>query len=438
MMPFAIGALIFCLFLVALFSASEAVLAATNRVRLRHLLRAQTWSDEQSAAHSLSTDLSRDAQQFIATVTIAANVPLMGASAMTVLLARHYGGRTTTEVAVCAGAAFFTVVLFQIAPRLLIAQPGALDRLWWVRPARFLLVLLRPPVAILLALGRLLLRPLGLLNAPATAPQDGEEPGLESAHEIRDLVESAQAAGILEDTGRELIDSIFTFGDTRVHEVMLPRPEIVALPVDGDCDAILNALEESGLSRLPVYEGNIDRVVGILHVKDVLVRLTSDSDGFDAASLMREPLFVPESLKIDEALETMRARRTHLAIVIDEFGGTAGLLTVEDILEELVGDITDEHDRKVDESLQIVDSRTALVDALLHTEDLFDRWRLELPDGKFDTVGGFVIEQLGRAPVAGDRINVPGAVLEVHTVRGRRPQKILITRHEDDNAGERS
>jgi CBS domain containing-hemolysin-like protein len=139
---------------------------------------------------------------------------------------------------------------------------------------------------------------------------------------------------------------------------------------------------------------------------------------------------VPESQKIDEALAAMRAQRTHLAIVMDEFGGTAGLLTVEDILEELVGDIADEHDHKADDPLVILDEQTALVDALLHTEDLEELWDLTLPTGEFDTVGGFMIEQLGKALVAGDRLELPNAVLLVHSVRGRRPKKILITRKE--------
>ena len=124
----------------------------------------------------------------------------------------------------------------------------------------------------------------------------------------------------------------------------------------------------------------------------------------------------------------MRTQRTHLAIVIDEFGGTAGLLTVEDVLEELVGDIADEHDQQEDDPFVVLDENTAVVDALLHADDLEERWGLTLPTGEFDTVGGFVIEQLGRAPAVGDRVELPEAELVVQTVRGRRPKQIIIMR----------
>jgi len=423
-----IFSLILCLLLIALLAASEAALAATNRVRLRHLLQAGAAPDENNAAQILSSELSGDVQQFIATVTIAANVPLLGAAALTTWLAvRSYGaaGGLACGVA-CALVAILVVPLFQIAPRLLVSQPGALDRLWWVRPARLLVTLMRPPVRLLLVAGTLLLRPLGLLPAHRTLTED--ESGLSNAEEIRDLVESAQASGAIEEGGKELIESIFDFGDTRVREVMIPRPDILSLPVGSSSDEIMDALQDSGFSRVPLHEGTVDRIAGVLHAKDVLGALARDEWHFEPRDLMRSAIYVPESQKIDEALASMRAARMHLAIVMDEYGGTAGLLTVEDILEELVGEIADEHDRREEEPLQIMDENNAIVDARLHTDDLSDDWNLSLPTGAFDTVGGFMIEQLGRALVVGDRLEVPGAVLTVLSVRGRRPRTIQILR----------
>lgn len=471
-------ALLACLFLVALLAASEAALAATNRVRLRHLLRAQaaqTTLEEQGAAQLLSSELSGDAQRFLATVTVAANMPLLAGAAFTVWLARERYGAGAAAVAACAVVALGTVALFQITPRLMVSQPGALDRLWWVRPARLMVALLRPPVALLMALGTALLRPLGLLPASRGLParpararhaaahgsgghgngadtartrddatreeeRVGNEPrlagslgdGLAAASEIRDLVESAQASGAIEESGKQLIESIFTFGDTRVREVMIPRPDILALPLDSSAERVLDALQESGFSRLPLHEGTVDHIAGMLHAKDVLAALGRGERNFSARGLMRPALYLPESQKIDDALQAMRAARTHLAIAIDEYGGTAGLLTVEDILEELVGDIADEHDRHAEEPLQVLDENTALVEAALHTEDLEDEWplpwKLSLPTGEFDSVGGFLLEQLGRALVVGDRVEVPGATLTVHSVRERRPHRILIAR----------
>jgi len=416
--------LIMCLLLIALLAASEAALAATNRVRLRHLLQAGAAPDDQNAAQILSSELSGDAQQFIATVTIAANVPLLGAAALTTILALDsYGARGGIA---CALVALLAVPLFQIAPRLLVSQPGALDRLWWVRPARLLVTLMRPPVQLLLWAGALLLRPLGLLPAHKIATSD--ESGLSNAEEIRDLVESAQASGAIHEGGKELIESIFDFGDTRVREVMIPRPDILSLPVETPSNEIMDVLQESGFSRLPLHEGTVDRIAGVLHAKDVMGALSRDEWDFAPRDLMRPAIYVPESQKIDEALASMRAARMHLAIVMDEYGGTAGLLTVEDILEELVGEIADEHDTREEEPLQILDPNNAVVDARLHTDDLSDAWNLALPTGEFDSVGGFMIEQLGRALVIGDRVELPNAILTVQAVRGRRPRTILIHR----------
>jgi magnesium and cobalt transporter len=433
--------LLACLLLIALFAASEAALAATNRVRLRHLLRMQA-PDDHPAAQLLSSDLSNDAQRFIATVTVASNIPLLVAAVSVIWMAWRRHGLSPEAAFLSTAVALVVVSLFQITPRLIVSQPGALERLWWVRPARAIVAMLYPPVGLLLFIGRLILRPLGLVEAPragaADAGQDQESQNDEDeelhAEEIRDLVETAEASGLLGDKGKELIESIFTFGDTRVHEVMIPRPDIIGLPVECTPERILTTFQESGLSRLPLHEENIDHIVGILHVKDVLRCLSRNEWEFAPRDIMRAPLYLPESKKIDEALSIMRTQRTHLAIVIDEFGGTAGLLTVEDVLEELVGDIADEHDQQADAPFVVLDENTAVVDALFHTDDLEEQWGLTLPTGEFDTVGGFVIEQLGRAPAVGDRVELPEAVLVVQKVRGRRPKQIIIMRtpREDD------
>jgi len=414
-MPMLLLALVVCLVLVGLLAASEAALAATNRVRLRHLLRAQSGEDGGSA-QILSSELGRDAQNFIAGVTLAANLPLVVAAALSLWLGRsNFGARGA--LAFSLAVALLALAAFQIVPRLLVSAPGALEKLWWVRPARLLLALTRPLVAFLLWLGRLLLAP--LLTPPANRTDD------ENEAELRELVESADPRGELSQS-RELIESIFTFGDTRVHEVMIPRPDIVALPQTASAAEARALFQETGLSRLPIYGSSIDEVVGILHVKDVLRQLGEGRFDFSPCDLAREPLYLPESQKIDDALSRMRAAKNHLALVMDEFGGTAGLLTVEDVLEELVGEIADEHDRRDEESLVVLDERTAIADARLHTDDLRERFDVALPTGEFDTVGGFVIEQLGREARLNDVVKTDSATLSVYSLRGRRPRKIKI------------
>lgn len=417
-------AFVLCLGLVALFAASEAALAATNRVRLRHLLRAQSGEDGGNA-QLLSSELDRDAQNFIASVTLSANIPLVGAAALALLVGHDFFGEVG-GVLFCVGVATATLAFFQIVPRLLVSAPGALEKLWWVRPARLLLTLLWPVVALLLGVGRVLLRPLGASDAPSAKTE------AESDAEFLELVGSAEQNGELSQS-RELIESIFTFGDTRVHEVMIPRTDIMALPRTATASDAVALFQDTGLSRVPIYGASIDEVIGILHVKDVLRQLSENRLDFLPRSLIREPLYLPESQTIDDALSRMRAAKTHLALVMDEYGGTAGLLTVEDVLEELVGEIADEHDRR-EEALIVLDEHTAIADAHLHTDDLREQWNLALPSSEFDTVGGFVIETLGREARLGDVLEVPGAVLSVYSLRGRRPRRIKIEKRDNHRA----
>ncbi len=414
-------ALVICLAFVALFAASEAALAITNRLRLRHLLRAQS-GEEGGVAQLLSSELDRDAQNFIASVTLAANLPLVASAALALWVGVEAFG-VRGGALFCALVALFALALFQILPRLLVSAPGALERLWWVRPARLMLALLSPLVALLLGFGRLILRPLGALDArvPKSASQ--------SDADLLELVESAGENGELSQS-RELIASIFTFGDTRVHEVMIPRPDIVALPKTATATQAMTLFQETGLSRVPLYDDSIDSVVGILHVKDVLRQLGEGRFDFSPLALLREPLYLPESQPIDDALARMRAAKSHLAMVMDEFGGTAGLLTVEDVLEELVGEIADEHDRREDEPLVVLDEHFAIADARLHTDDLREQWNVSLPPGQFDTIGGFVIETLGREARLGDVVEAGNVVLSVFSLRGRRPRKIKIEKRD--------
>ena len=442
-------ALLVCWFLVALMASSEDALASTNRVRLRQWLQMHATSPNASPANSVTsrpdsnrsdsnraepnddeTEIADRGQRFLATITIAANVPLMIAAVLSVEWTSRtfeYSNENSMWRAWCFSAllGILTLVVFQMMPRLL--TNGGEESGRWFPVVRFMVALCSPFVAVLMFCGTVILRPLGLLRAPVVARSRGEnETEDDGTDEILDLVESAHDAGTLEEGGRELIESIFTFGDTRVHEVMVPRPDIWALPLSSDANRVLNALQESGFSRVPIYEEDIDHVVGVLHIKDVL-RALSNGEKLDVAALVRAPLYVPESQAIDVALGKMREQRTHLALVMDEYGGVAGLLTVEDILEELVGDIADEHDKN-DAPLQILDEHSAIVDALFHVEDLRDQWDLTLPSGEFDTVGGFMIEQLGRAPVVGDSVETSDATLTVQSARGRRVRKIFIAR----------
>ena len=244
--------------------------------------------------------------------------------------------------------------------------------------------------------------------------------------EIIALMSEAAEASVIEEEERDLIESVIDFGDTVAREIMVPRTDMVAFE---DTYLISDCVEISilnGLSRFPVYRDNVDDVVGIVYAKD-LMRADRDDRGDETiAALMRTPQFVPETKRVAELLREMQARKTHISIVVDEYGGTAGLVTMEDLLEELVGDIADEFDEEHPAAEQLEGGTVMVHDASIIVDDLNDEFELTLPEGDWDSLGGLVFSQLGRVPEVGDVVAVEGYRLEVHAVEGRRVGKVRI------------
>ena len=423
--------IIFGLFLVAMFAASEGTLAATNRVRLRHIIR-QNADEENKEAQYLSVELSSDDQRFIASVTIAANIPLFVTAALASWLLAQYYESNWAVILIAILPALLVTALFQVTPRLLLARCMESDNMWWLKPARWIVSLLKPLVYVMQELASLPLRPFGSANEIKTGVAKEDDDDVQTA-ELRDLMESAKASGVIGDHGGQLIQSIFDFGDTRVQEIMAPRTDIRALSMDSTWQEAAALLEETGYSRIPIYEENLDQIVGIIHAKDVLKMLHEKSSA-PMKDIMRSPTFLPETLMIDQALASMRASRDHLIIAIDEFGGTAGLLTIEDIVEELVGEISDEHDLPSEVLFSPLNSTTAIIDGKLHVEELGELWQLELPEGDYDTIGGLVMDQLGRPPQTGDRVEMPNAAVIVLSMIGHRPHKLKVIRRVEETS----
>ncbi len=253
--------------------------------------------------------------------------------------------------------------------------------------------------AVLLPLSSLLIL-VGNAVTPGRGLRDGP---FTSEVELRELVDMAEERGVVEHGERDMIQSVFELGDTIAREVMVPRTEIVWIERTKTVPQVLALALRSGFSRIPVVGENVDDIVGVAYLKD-LVRRERDVDRAKVTrvdEIMREPVFVPESKRVDELLREMQAHRTHLAIVIDEYGGTAGLVTIEDILEEIVGEITDEYDDE-QPPIERIDDDTARVTARLSLEDLADLFGRELPDrDDVETVGGLLAERLGRVPIPG-------------------------------------
>lgn len=249
-----------------------------------------------------------------------------------------------------------------------------------------------------------------------------------SEEEIKLLVEGSAEEGVLEEEEKEMIHSIIDFPDTNARQIMVPRIDIASVSVDASLPEVARAVLESGHSRLPVYEGTLDNVVGIVHVKDLIPPLLEGRSDVPLRSLLRKPVFIPESKKLDALLRELKTHKTQLAVVVDEFGGTSGLVTVEDVLEEIVGEIQDEYD--VDETVpeleEVGKGEGYLVDARMPVEEVEERLELEIPEGDYDTIGGFVFALLGRPPQTGEWADYGGYRFIVEATDGLRLQKIRI------------
>jgi putative hemolysin len=242
--------------------------------------------------------------------------------------------------------------------------------------------------------------------------------------QIKSLAEEAQESGEIESDEKELLHSVFEFTDTVVREVMTPRVDLEGMPVTSEPAEVARVIETSGHSRIPLFEETDDQIVGIIHAKDLLLAMVEGSR-VDMRELMRPVLFVPENMNLQEALREMRLHRAQMAVVQDEFGGTAGIVTTEDIVEELVGEIVDEYD--VEEPALVETEEGFLVDGKTHVDDVNDQIGSNFQSEEFDTIGGFVFGLFGKQPKEGDALHHDGYIFTVAETDGRRIQKLAIS-----------
>jgi magnesium and cobalt exporter, CNNM family len=247
--------------------------------------------------------------------------------------------------------------------------------------------------------------------------------------ELRQMAEVAVEEQQIQEEEKELIHSIFEFGDTVVREVMIPRPDMIAVEANSKLRQVLTVMLKHGYSRLPVYDESMDNLVGLVYAKDVMRKLHNGRSRKEptAGQISRTAIFVPESKKIAELLREMQQKKTHMAIVVDEFGDVAGLVTMEDLLEEIVGEIADEYDRG-EPLVEPVDDHTMRVKGSMPIDELSELLGVELPDEEWDTVGGLMAGLLGKVPKRGEEVKLHGVTFRAEKVQGRRIAKVLVTK----------
>jgi magnesium and cobalt transporter len=249
--------------------------------------------------------------------------------------------------------------------------------------------------------------------------------------EIKQLIDVGEEEGLLSEDEGEMIQSILSFRDTLAREIMVPRTDAVIISADTPIEKLLQLVIQEGHSRFPVHSGSSDNIIGILHVKDLLTFWSAEH--LDLKDIIRTPYFIPETKKISHLLRELRDKKSHMAIVIDEYGGTAGLVTIEDIIEEIIGEIHDEHDN--DEILMVAtDEGDLVVDARLEIEKLVEHFNLEVPKGNFESVGGFIISLSGRVPQPQETVTHAPLEMTIESADARKIRKVRVrVRKEEAN-----
>jgi len=263
-----------------------------------------------------------------------------------------------------------------------------------------------------------------LVGVPEPTPQEEHE---EKQEEFLEDLEQHRMEGAVDAEEQEMIENVLDLRERMADEIMTPRTDLIAVEVSADLPTVLGTIRRAGHSRLPVYEGSLDNVVGLIYAKDLLEEIGKDPAGFRLRDRMREAYFVPETKSLRALLREFQQQKLHMAVVLDEYGGTAGIVTLEDILEELVGEIADEYEKTEPESIRKIDDNTIDVDARTYVEDLNEQYSLDLPDDEdYDTLGGFVFSRLGYVPKAGESFEYKNLKFTIVSAEPRRVKRVRI------------
>ena len=394
--------------LVGFFSAVEVAVLSSRKSKMRELAEA----GNKKASEILA--FQNDPEQFLAAVHVGVVFSLILASGLSAILELQHlapalvssgvpwimeWGSWISLVVVVGGLGFLVVVFGELVPKSLALRSAERTALFLASPMQFCAAAFRIPAGGLRLASNLVLRPF----RDSTSFSESRI----SEEEFRLMLEEGTKTGVIDKTGQELIGSIFEFTDTTAKEVMIPRTDVVALDVDFSRERTIKTVLEEGYSRMPVFRGTIDNILGVVYTKDLL-GLMEYRDLIIIQDLVRPGYFVPESTQISRLMRELQGRRLHMAIVVDEFGGTAGIVTMEDILEEIVGEIHDEYDEVLKDVEQTADG-TFLVNARMSIKDFNDRFQAGIPlADEYETIGGLVQKVSGRIPEVGEEVATSG------------------------------
>ena len=398
------------------FAATETSVISVSRVRIQQL------AEEGVRNARIVRGFHQNIERFLTTIQIAITTVGFLASAIGAVsfsddLGAIIGNNVIAVIVITLGIAFVSIVLGEIVPKTMAITHAERFALLSARVIQVIQTAFHPLVWLISRSSNLITHRFGQ-EALTTGPTVTEE-------EIRLMVDTGGKEGVIEEGEREMIHGVFELGEMTVGDIMSPRVDIVTLEGDSTLADAIHTSSEHGYSRIPVYEETIDNIKGVVYVKDVLPYVEADKLDTQVRDVMREPYFVPESKKVSDFLQEMQQKRVHAAICVDEFGGVAGLVTIEDVLEEIVGEIQDEHDAE-EPQVEMVNELEAVVDPAIGMQDLNDALGISLENEEVDTLGGVIFAHLGRMAVEGDELTIDGITVSVLAVEGRRIKKVLV------------
>lgn len=401
--------LIILLILSAFFSMSETALMALSKIRIRHMV------EDKVKGAKLVEKLTEDPNKLLGAILIGNNmVNILASSLATTLFVDLIGA---SGVGIATVVMTVLVLIFgEITPKSIAKQKSEQVSLKVSKPISVIVKLLNPLIGIFTFISSLFIRLLGG-DPKASEPFITEE-------ELRTMVGVSEEEGVLEDVEKEMIFNVFDFADAQVKDVMVQRVDIVAVDSEATYEEVLDVIKTEQFSRIPVYNQTIDDIVGILNVKDLIIA-GQNKEGFKVSDYMREPYYTFEFKKIKELFKEMKKTRNHLSVVLDEYGGTVGIVTIEDLIEEVFGDIEDEYDDYNNE-IEVVKEDEYIVDGSAKLDDISDLIGVNMESEEFDSVGGLIIGELGRFPENKEEVNLKNIRFVVEELDKNRIKKVRI------------
>lgn len=391
------------------FSASETALMSLSKIRVRHMV------EEKIKRAEIINKFIKDPNRLLGAILLGNNLVNIAASALATSLSIYYFPNSGIIIATVT-MTILVLIFGEITPKSIAAQYPEKVSLKVIRPISLIVRILNPIVMVLTYMTNMFITTLGI-KVNRKQPYITEE-------ELRTIVTVSQEEGVLEIEEKQMIHNVFEFGDLQIKDIMIQRTDIVALDVEDSYKEVMEIVKEQQFSRYPVFKDGIDHIIGTLNTKD-LVFLDINNDNFSIENHIRKPFYTFEFKKISDVFKEMKKKWVHMAIVLDEYGGTAGIVTIEDLIEEIVGDIQDEYDQ-LDDEIKLVKDNEYIVEGSTRINTVNEMLGIDLVSQDFDSIGGFIIGELGRLPRNGETIQYHDIKITVESIERNRIQRIRI------------